>query len=120
MATKNSFGKTVHNARKAKGWTLSDLEKASGLASSTLSLIERGELPPPREPRTSKLAHVLGLDKDRLLASAGKVDPQVVAFIAQTPDLPEILRALQEGKTAGLVERFQVICDGFVTEVPQI
>ena len=43
-----------------------------GVSATYVSQVERGELPPPAE-RVVKTAELLGLDKDELLALAGRV-----------------------------------------------
>jgi transcriptional regulator with XRE-family HTH domain len=41
---RNSFGERVRRLRKEKGWTLTEVATSSGLAPSTISKVERGQM----------------------------------------------------------------------------
>ena len=41
---RNSFGERVRRFRKEKGWTLTEVATSSGLAPSTISKVERGQM----------------------------------------------------------------------------
>jgi len=80
---KSEFGEYIRNRREELLKTDSkfSLRRVAALIEvqpSFLSKVERGESPPPSEPKIVKLAEVLGEDSDELLALAGKIsgDPQ--------------------------------------------
>jgi transcriptional regulator with XRE-family HTH domain len=41
---RSSFGERVRRLRKEKGWTLTEVAVSSGLAPSTISKVERGQM----------------------------------------------------------------------------
>ena len=65
-----SFGEKVRAARKAKGMTLEDLSRATGMAKSYLSQIETGYAPPPRDDKVRKMADALTMRVEELLPTA--------------------------------------------------
>lgn len=62
-----SLGKRVRTMRKARGWTLAHVSKASGLAISTISKMERGEISLTYD-RFIRLARAMDLDVSDLFA----------------------------------------------------
>lgn len=63
--SQNSLGRRVRKMRKARGWKLADLSKRTGLAISTISKMERGEISLTYD-RFMRLAQGLGLDVGEL------------------------------------------------------
>ena len=57
------------------------------VAPSFLSNVERGQDPPPSEPKIRALASVLGEDPDVLLALAGKVSSDLQQAICDRPQV---------------------------------
>ena len=108
------FGQHVRQRRlllqeQAGGYSVRGVARRIGVQPSFLSKVEREEAPPPSEEKISRLAEVLGEDRDVLLALAGKVStdlreailkrPQLFAeLIRQVKDLPEaaVLRLVRE------------------------
>ncbi|MCP5367647.1 MAG: helix-turn-helix transcriptional regulator [Hyphomicrobiales bacterium] len=62
-----SLGKRVRTLRKARGWTLSDVNRRSGLAISTISKMERGEISLTYD-RFIRLARAMDLDVSDLFS----------------------------------------------------
>jgi len=56
----------LRRRRLEKGWTLDDLERASGISAHALSLLERG-LREPRPANILKLAEALGCSTTDLM-----------------------------------------------------
>jgi transcriptional regulator with XRE-family HTH domain len=63
-------------------YSLRRFAQAVGISATFLSKVETGEFDPPAQDKIKRMAHLLDIDADELLAMAGKVDP----------DLPEIIR----------------------------
>ena len=66
-----NLGQRVRELRKAKGWTLDQAAKQAGLARSTLSKIENGQMSPTYEA-VKKLAEGLKISVPQLFTPAGK------------------------------------------------
>jgi transcriptional regulator with XRE-family HTH domain len=61
-----------------------------------LSKMERGEFDPPKPEKIMKMAELLGVDADELLALAGRVDPELNEIIREKPGvLPDLLRTVR-------------------------
>ena len=73
METLDSLGQRVREMRKARGWKLADLSARTGLAISTISKMERGEISLTYD-RFMRLAQGLGLDVGELF------DPKSESF----------------------------------------
>jgi transcriptional regulator with XRE-family HTH domain len=77
---------------------------------SYLSRIEAGVVPPPKEEKILKLAELLDLNSDQLLASADKVSSDLLEIIRQDPiRMADIIRTSASAAAAtihcGLVLR---------------
>jgi len=68
-------------------YSLRQVAKRIDVEPSYLSKIERGEVAPPSEATTVKLAKELGEDPDVLLAMAGKVSSDLQEIIRKRPKL---------------------------------
>ena len=67
------------------------------VAPSFLSNVERGQDPPPSEPKIRALASVLGEDPDVLLALAGKVSSDLQQAICDRPQVfGRLIRELKD------------------------
>lgn len=66
------LGQRVRELRKAKGWTLDQAATQAGLARSTLSKIENGQMSPTYEA-VKKLAEGLKISVPQLFTAASKV-----------------------------------------------
>ena len=72
-------------------------KRAARIEPAYLSKIERGEVAPPSEATTVRLAKELGEDPDVMLALAGKVSVDLQAIIRKRPRLfADLIRQLKE------------------------
>jgi len=95
-----SFGQVVRDKRIELGYSLRKFAQTVGLSPSYVSLMERGEQPPPGEDNIRKIALALNLNEDDLLARAGKVASDLKDIIFEHPALvADFLRTAIKGKT---------------------
>jgi HTH-type transcriptional regulator, competence development regulator len=108
-----SFGRRVRSQRQA----LRELDPEFGLRQtaarirvepSYLSKVERGRVPPPSAATIERLAKAVALDRDELLALAGKLAQDVRRTILKRPKL-----------LASLVRQFAKVSDAGVLRVIQ-
>lgn len=101
MAGNKAFGRRVRQLREAKlkdnpEFTLRKFAKTVDISPTFLSKVERGEFDPPRAEKIKKIAARLGVDADKLLALAGRVDPELNEIIRERPAaLPDLLRTVR-------------------------
>jgi len=97
-----TFGERIRRLREGKlgsgpGFTLRGFAKAVGVSATFISKMERGHFNPPSAETVKRMAFVLRVDPDELLALAGKVDPELEAIIAQKPRaMARLLRTVHE------------------------
>ena len=102
MAGNPKFGKRIRELREAKkktdpSFSLRQFAERVGISATFLSKIETGEFDPPKADRIIKMAELLGVDKDDLLALAGKVDPELGEIIRDQPKaMADFLRTARE------------------------
>ncbi|MBF0155179.1 MAG: helix-turn-helix transcriptional regulator [Magnetococcales bacterium] len=82
-----AFGMLIRGLREEKkkndpAFSLRRFAQTVGISATFMSKVETGEFDPPAQDKIKRMAQLLGIDTDELLALAGKVDP----------DLPEIIR----------------------------
>jgi transcriptional regulator with XRE-family HTH domain len=63
------LGELIGVARECKGWTLRDLEKASGVSNPLISQIEHGRVKDPGFATVVRLVDALGITLDRAATS---------------------------------------------------
>jgi transcriptional regulator with XRE-family HTH domain len=80
-----AFGDTIRVRRLEKGLKLRRLAKMLDVTPSYLSRIEAGVVAPPKEEKILRLAELLDLNSDQLLASAHKVSSDLLEIIRQDP-----------------------------------
>ncbi|MFW6107029.1 MAG: helix-turn-helix domain-containing protein [bacterium] len=101
MAGNPIFGKKIRELREAKlkadpKFTLRQFATAVGISPTFLSKVERGEFDPPAADKIIKMALLLDVDPDELLAMAGKFDPELEKIIKENPmALPDLLRTVR-------------------------
>jgi len=101
VAGNKAFGDRVRELRETKlrtdpRFTLRRFAKIVEVSPTFLSKMERGEFDPPRPEKIMKMAELLGVDADELLALAGRVDPELNEIIREKPGvLPDLLRTLR-------------------------
>lgn len=64
-----NLGELIAVARECKGWTLRDLEKASGVSNPLISQIETGKVRDPGFTTVVRLMDALGLSLERAAAT---------------------------------------------------
>lgn len=98
------FGEIVRDKRNEKGFTLRKFAQMADLSPSYISLMERGEQPPPGEEKIRQIALILDLNVDTLLAEAGKVSTELKDIIIQRPALvADFLRTVKGTSTEDLM-----------------
>lgn len=101
MAERPAFGKKVRDLREARlrtdpKFTLRQFAVAVGMSPTYLSKVERGEFAPPAADKIMRIAELLDVDADELLALADKVDPEVEQIIREQPKMADFLRTARE------------------------
>jgi transcriptional regulator with XRE-family HTH domain len=110
-----TFGKYIRKLREAKKKTdprfsLRQFAQAVGISATFLSKVENDEFKPPKLEKIKKMAQLLEVDPDELLARAGKVDTELSDIIREQPKaMADFLRAardknLSEKQIKGLIE----------------
>lgn len=95
------FGQFVRERREAlrekdPAFSVRQVARRLGIQPSYLSKVERGEVAPPSEATIRKLAEELDVDRDVLLALAGKVSSDLQEAIRKRPRLfAELIRELK-------------------------
>jgi transcriptional regulator with XRE-family HTH domain len=78
-----------------------------------LSQVERGNVAPPSEATTRRLAQDLGEDPDVLLALAGKISEDLQEVIRRRPKLfAELLRSLKTAPAHAVLRVVREVRDG--------
>ena len=96
-----------------KAFSLRQVAARVGIEPAYLSKIERGVFQPPSEETISKLAQVLGGDKDVLLAMAGKLSTDLRRIILRRPRLfADLLRQLKEVPDHAILRVVREVRDG--------
>jgi transcriptional regulator with XRE-family HTH domain len=97
-----TFGERIRRLREARkgsgpGFTLRGFARAVGVSPTFISKMERGHFNPPSAETVKRMALLLGVDPDGLLALAGKIDPDLAAIISQKPRaMARLLRTVHE------------------------
>jgi len=113
-----SFGRYVRSRREAlreadAAFSVRKVAQRMGIQPSYLSKVERGEVAPPSEETTRKLAHELDVDSDMLLAMAGKVSSDLQEVIRGRPELfAELIRGLKELPDHAVLRLVREVRDG--------
>jgi transcriptional regulator with XRE-family HTH domain len=112
------FGGHLRQRREAlrktdRRYSLRQVAQRVGIEPAYLSKIERGDLPPPSEATTLRLAGELGEDPDVLLAMAGKVSSDLQAIIRKRPKLfADLLRQLKQAPDHAILTVVREVRDG--------
>ncbi|MGE3746180.1 MAG: helix-turn-helix domain-containing protein [Sphingomonadaceae bacterium] len=100
VSGREKFGAFIRREREGKEIGLREMAKKIGVSPTYLSKVERDEFPPPAEDKVRKIAGVLKLDADELLALAGRVATDLTDIIRERPrEMADFLRAAK-GLTA--------------------
>jgi transcriptional regulator with XRE-family HTH domain len=101
MANDNrTLGDVVHDARARLKLSLRDVTKRLAITPSYLSDIENDRRIPSEEV-IRKLASLLNLDPDDLMALAGRFGEDAVRYMMKTPAAGLLFRRLAEGQASG-------------------
>jgi transcriptional regulator with XRE-family HTH domain len=93
-ARKEEFGPLVRRERESRKIGLRDMARRIGVSPTYLSMVERGEFPPPAEDKVVAIADILGSNRDKLLALAGRISSDVHDLIVKTPKISALVRAI--------------------------
>ena len=113
-----TYGEYVRKAREClreqdKSYSLRQVARRIGVEPAYLSKIERGDMAPPSEATTRKLADELGEDADLLLAMSGKVSSDLQEIIRKHPKLfAELLRELRDAPEHAILRIMREVRDG--------
>ena len=112
------FGNHVREAREQlrredRRYSLRQVAKRIEVEPAYLSKIERGDVAPPSEATTVRLAKELGEDPDVLLAMAGKVSSDLQETICKRPKLfAELIRQLKKAPDHAVLKVVREVKDG--------
>lgn len=112
------FGATVKEIRERRRredrrFSLRQVAQRVGIEPAYLSKIERGQVPPPSEATTVRLAKELSQDPDVFLAMAGKVSGDLQEIIRKRPKLfAELIRQLKEAPDHAILRVVREVRDG--------
>ncbi len=112
------FGGHLRRRREAlrktdRRYSLRQVAQRVGIEPAYLSKIERGDLRPPSEATTLRLARELGEDPDVLLAMAGKVSSDLQAIIRKRPKMfADLLRQLKQAPDHAVLSVVREVRDG--------
>ncbi|MBF0180603.1 MAG: helix-turn-helix domain-containing protein [Magnetococcales bacterium] len=102
MAGNPEFGRRVRELREARkatdpSFSLRQFAQAVGISATFMSKIENGEFDPPAVEKIKRMAVLLHVDADELLALAGKVDPELPEIIREQPKaMADFLRTARD------------------------
>ncbi len=112
------FGEHIRRRREDlrkedRRFSLRQVAQRIGVEPAYLSKIERGELQPPSEATTLRLAEDLGEDPDVLLAMAGKVSSDLQEIIRRRPRLfADLIRQLKQAPDRAILRVVREVRDG--------
>ena len=114
----SAFGEYLRARRMERlesdpSFSVRQLAKRIGVEPSYLSKVERGETPPPSEPKIVALAREIGEDPDILLALAGKVSTELQTIIRKRPALfAALIRELKQVPDHAVLRLVREVRDG--------
>ncbi len=91
-----SFGEILRDTRIKSGLGLRELARQIDKSPGYLSDVENGRVAPPSESVIVQMAHALKAEKQRLLAAAKKVDPELSDYLAEKPVAADFLRTAKD------------------------
>lgn len=113
-----TYGDYIRHCRETlrqsdRSYSLRQVAKRVGIEPAYLSKIERGQMPPPSEQTTRKLAAELDEDPDMLLAMSGKVSSDLQAIIRKRPQLfAQLIRELKNAPEDAILRLAREVRDG--------
>lgn len=112
------FGESIREIRERlraedRRFSLRQVAQRIGVEPAYLSKIERGDVAPPSEAATVRLARELSQDPDVLLAMGGKVSSDLQEIIRKRPKLfAELIRQLKEAPDDAILRVVREVRDG--------
>jgi len=112
------FGRFIRNRREElreldSSYSVRQVAGRIDVQPSYLSKVERGEVAPPSEAKIVRLAEVLEVDADVLLALAGKVSSDLMEAIRKRPVLfAELIRELRTAPDTAVLRLVREVRDG--------
>ena len=112
------FGTFVSTARRSlqkddRRYSLRQVARRIGVEPGYLSKIERGQVAPPSEAATVRLARELNEDPDVLLALGGKVSTDLQDIIRKRPRLfAQLIRELKQAPDHAILHIVREVRDG--------
>ena len=112
------FGDRIRATRERlrrgdRRFSLRQVAQRIGVEPAYLSKVERGDVAPPSEAATVRLAQELGEDPDVLLAMAGKVSGDLQEVIRRRPQLfAELIRQLKAAPDDAILRVVREVRDG--------
>jgi HTH-type transcriptional regulator, competence development regulator len=103
----------LERARKEPGFSVRQMARKLGVAACYVSKIELGQVGPPSEETTRRLAALLDEDPDVLLALAGKVSSDLQTVIRKRPRLfADLIRELRDAPDHAVLRIVREVRDG--------
>ena len=90
------FGNILRKLRLEADGGLRETARLVGISPGYLSDVEQGKVPPPSEEVILKLSAVLGADRQLLLRSARKMDPELSSYVSEEPLAADFLRMTKQ------------------------
>lgn len=91
-----TFGQTLREKRLAKGFSLRQFALNAGVSPTYLSGVEQDKVAPPTADRVTRMAELLGENIDEWTALAGRVAPDLIEIIHESPvAIAELLRSVR-------------------------
>lgn len=90
------FGYLLKTARIEAGMGLRELARRIDISPSYLSMIENGLHPPPTAERIGQIEQVLKVPKGYLFSFVHNLDPDLLAFVQEVPEVADFLHAARE------------------------
>lgn len=115
MSTFGDFTRTRREALRQtdRRYSLRQVADRIGIQPSYLSKIERGDVAPPGEDTIRRLADELSVDRDTLLAMAGKVSSDLQETIRRRPELfAQLIRELRDLPDQAVLRLVREVRDG--------
>jgi transcriptional regulator with XRE-family HTH domain len=112
------FGQHVRETREIlrkedRRYSLRQVAMRVGIEPAYLSKVERGDVSPPSEATTVKLANELAEDPDVMLAMAGKVSSDLQEIIRKRPRLfADLIRELKSAPNHAILRVVREVRDG--------
>ncbi len=116
MPGNKAFGDRIRELREERkrtdpNFSLRKFAAAVEISPTFLSRIERGEFDPPAADKIIRMAELLGIDVDQLLALANKVNPELTEIIQEKPqavaDFLRTTRGMSAERLREITERLR-------------